>query len=261
MNDLINSFSPNKTLSKKTVLTLALGQAAVFLILWVFSPFVFLPTQAETLHAFNDLCGDGLISELVTSFTLNLQAIGVATLVSLGLAYATVMPFFRPMVAFISKLRFLSMVGLTFFFTLASSNGHELKLYLLVFSISVFFITSMADVLNSIPKVQYDLARTLQMGSWRVVWEVVVLGQMDKVFDVVRQNAAIGWMMLTMVEGMSRSEGGVGAMLLNQNKHFHLAAVLAIQTTILVVGLGQDYAIGALKNMFCPYANLNMERK
>jgi len=29
------------------------------------------------------------------------------------------------------------------------------------------------------------------MGSWRTMWEVVVLGQIDKAFDVLRQNAAI----------------------------------------------------------------------
>ncbi len=79
------------------------------------------------------------------------------------------------------------------------------------------------------------------MGEWRVVYEVVVIGQADKAFEVLRQNAAMGWMMLTMVEGISRSEGGVGAMLLNQNKHFHLSAVFAIQLTILLLGLAQDY--------------------
>ena len=50
--------------------------------------------------------------------------------------------------------------------------------------------------------------------------------------------------MLTMVEGISRSEGGVGAMLLNQEKHFHLAEVFAIQLMILAVGLLQDFGIG-----------------
>jgi NitT/TauT family transport system permease protein len=99
------------------------------------------------------------------------------------------------------------------------------------------------------------------MGEWRVVWEVVVLGQVDRVFDVLRQNAAIGWMMLTMVEGMSRSEGGVGALLLNQNKHFHLSAVFAIQITILLLGLAQDYGIGAVRRLFCPYADLCVERR
>src|SRR5207244_7844613 len=74
-------------------------------------------------------------------------------------------------------------------------------------------------------------------------------------------RSAMGWMMLTMVEGISRSEGGVGAMLLNQNKHFHLSAVFAIQISILFLGLGQDYAIGLLRRVFCPYATLTLDRK
>jgi NitT/TauT family transport system permease protein len=136
-----------------------------------------------------------------------------------------------------------------------------LKLSLLVFSVSVFFVTGMADVIESIPKEKFDLARTLRMGEWRVVWEVIVLGQVDKAFDVLRQNAAIGWMMLTMVEGIVRSEGGVGTILLDQNHHFRLAAVFAIQLTILLLGLMQDYGIGLTKNMLCPYAALTLERK
>lgn len=261
MKNLFSIFSPNKTLSKSTALTLVVIQTAVLFLLWCFYPSVFLPSPGNTVGALSDLWKGGLGAELLTSFYLNLQAIGVALGVSLLLAYASVVPFFRPLVSFLSKLRFLSLAGLTFFFTMAASSGHELKLYLLVYSISVFFVTSMADVLNSIPKVQFDLARTLRMGEWRIVWEVIILGQADKVFDVLRQNAAIGWMMLTMIEGMSRSEGGIGAVLLNQNKHFHLSAIMAIQLVILLVGLGQDYGIGILKNIFCPYAKLTLEKK
>jgi NitT/TauT family transport system permease protein len=119
----------------------------------------------------------------------------------------------------------------------------------------------MADVINGVPKEMFDLARTLRMGEWRVVWEVIVLGQIDKVFDVLRQNAAMGWMMLTMVEGIVRSEGGVGTVLLDQNHHFRLAAVFAIQLTILLLGLFQDYSIGVAKSLLCPYAVLTLERK
>ena len=50
-------------------------------------------------------------------------------------------------------------------------------------------------------------------------------------------------------------------MLLNQNKHFHLSAVFAIQLTILLLGLVQDYGIGLLRKVFCPYADLTLERK
>src|SRR4029077_19370974 len=137
--------------------------------------------------------------------------------------------------------------GLTFFFTLMAENGHQLKLYLLMFSVSVFFVTGMADVITSIPQEQFDLTRTLRMGEWHVLWETVVLGQADRAFDVMRQNAAIGWMMLTMVEGMSRSEGGIGTLLLDSTKHFHLATIFALQIVILTLGLAQDYSLGFLK--------------
>ncbi|MGA2352097.1 MAG: nitrate ABC transporter permease [Terracidiphilus sp.] len=260
MTRAIAVFSPNSVLSKNAIRALITAQVAVVLLLWTFSPFVLLPKPGEVLTALGDMWQEGLGAELITSFLLNIQAIAVATVISLLLAYATVMPFFRPVVALLSKLRFLSLVGLTFFFTVMTRSGHELKLSLLVFSVSVFFVTGMADVINGIPKEMFDLARTLRMGEWRVVWEVIVLGQIDKVFDVLRQNAAIGWMMLTMVEGIVRSEGGVGTILLDQNHHFRLAAVFAIQLTILLLGLLQDYSIGLLKNLFCPYAALTLER-
>lgn len=260
MNQAIEVLSPNRVISKQTVRWLVGLQLLMLFFIWVFSPSVFLPRPKEVFQALSEMWMQGLGGELITSFYLNLQAIALSTLLSLLMAYLTVIPFFRPIVNLLSKLRFLSMVGLTFFFTLMASTGHELKLFLLVFSVSVFFVTGMAEVVASIPKEKFDLARTLRMGEWRVVYEVVVLGQADKAFEVLRQNAAMGWMMLTMVEGISRSEGGVGAMLLNQNKHFHLSAVFAIQLTILVLGLGQDYAIGLLRNLFCPYADLTLER-
>jgi hypothetical protein len=113
-------------------------QVVIVILLWFFSPFVLLPKPGEVLNAFGDLWEQGLGAELITSFYLNVQAIACSTVVSLLLAYATVMPFFRPIVALLSKLRFLSLVGLTFFFTLMARSGHELKLSLLVFSVSVF---------------------------------------------------------------------------------------------------------------------------
>jgi NitT/TauT family transport system permease protein len=262
MNELIAAFTPNKTVKTSTVQMIIAVQVAIFFALWAFSPFVFLPSIGETWAAFTEQWGQGLGSELIVSFYANLQAIALSCIVSMGLAYLTVLAGFRPIVTVLSKLRFLSMIGLSFFFTVMTRTQHELKISLLVFSISVFFVTGMADVIEGIPKEQYDLARTLRMGPWRTVWEVVVLGQIDKGFDVLRQNAAIGWMMLTMIESMVRSEGGIGAMLTTANKHFYLNAVFAIQITILLLGLFQDMMIGLAKNkLFCPYASLGSERK
>lgn len=260
MSEILGAFSPNRVVSKNTIRIIIAFEVAVLLLVWATSSYVFLPKPMDVLRAFTDLWNhEGLGQELIISFMLNVQAIAWASLLSLGLAYLTVVPVFRPVVLALSKGRFLSMVGLTFFFTVLFTSGHQLKVGLLVFGVTVFFVTSMIDVVSQVPKEKFDLARTLRMGEWRVVWEVIVLGRADAAFDAMRQNAAMGWMMLTMVEGISRSEGGVGALLLNQNKHFRLDAVFAIQISILLLGLGQDYAIGLLKKIFCPYASLTLE--
>jgi NitT/TauT family transport system permease protein len=64
-----------------------------------------------------------------------------------------------------------------------------------------------------------------------------------------------------MVEGISRAEGGLGAMILNQNKHFKLAEVYAILLVILVVGLLLDYAVGILTRVLCPYVEMERVRR
>ena len=262
MSELLGAFSPNRVVSKTTIRIIVAFEVAVLLLVWATSSYVFLPKPMDVLRAFTDLWShEGLGQELIISFMLNIQAIAWAALISLGLAYLTVVPFFRPIVLALSKGRFLSMVGLTFFFTVLFTSGHQLKVGLLVFGVTVFFVTSMIDVVAQVPKEKFDLARTLRMGEWRVVWEVIVLGRADAAFDALRQNAAMGWMMLTMVEGISRSEGGIGALLLNQNKHFHLEAVFAIQLSILVIGLFQDYMLGVAKKFICPYADLQLEQR
>ncbi len=262
MNDLNRVFEPNHTATSGAMRIVVAVQLVLALVVWFFSPFQVLPTPPEVLSALGKLWMEqGLGQELITSFLLNLEALAWTVVISLALCYFTVMPAFRPIANAVARGRFLGLIGLTFVFTLMVGGGHKLKVSLLVFGMTVFFVTSMAAEIAAIPKSKFDHARTLRMSEWRVVWEVVVLGTFDKAIEVFRQNAAIGWMMLTMVEGISRAEGGIGAMLLNQNKHFHLAEVFAIQLVILAVGLGQDFAIGFFKKMVCPYAELSLERR
>lgn len=259
---LVAAFFPNRVVSPTAMRILILGEALIALLVWVNSPFKVLPKPQEVFAALGTLWAEeGLGRELLTSFGLNLTALGWTLVISLGLSFLTVFPVVRPMTLAVSKGRFLGLIGLTFVFTLMVGGGRPLKLTLLVFGMTVFFVTSMASVVAEIPRDRFEHARTLRMNEASVVWEVVILGTADQAFEVLRQNAAIGWMMLTMVEGISRSEGGVGAMLLNQNKHFHLAEVFAIQCVILGLGLFQDWAIGTLKNFFCPYASLTLERR
>ncbi len=260
--DPFGIFLPNRVVSVGTMRMIIAVEAAIALLVWFNSPFKILPQPGEVLHAFSRLWNnDGLGQELITSFKMNLEALGWSALISVLLAYSTVLPVFRPIVVALSKGRFLSMIGFSTVFTIMIGGGHYLKTSLLVYGITVFFVTSMASVIASIPKADFDHARTLRMSEWRVVWEVVVLGTADKAFEVLRQNAAMGWMMLAMVEGIVKSEGGVGTLLIAQDKYFHLAEVFAIQIVILIVGLSQDAVIGLIRHAVCPYADLTLERK
>ncbi len=223
------------------------------------SPLV--PKPLDMLEAFPHLMEKGLIGNLISSLLLNVEALLLTSAIGLLLSYLTVLPWMRPFVATVTKFRFLGFTGLTFFFTLATSDGHSLKLSILTFAMVVYFVTSMADVVSNIPRASFDYARTLRMGEWRVVWEVVVRGTRDQAIDVMRQNAAIGWMMLTMVEALVRSEGGIGTLLLNEDKHFKLSSVFALQLVILAVGLAFDAGLAWIKRVLCPYAFLKLERR
>ncbi len=251
--------SANRAVSGGVLRLLGVLWIASFLALWSLTSFEVLPTPGQVLAAFAPLfTRQGLLPHLLASLEANLTALAIATALSLGLAYASVLPALRPLAELVSKLRFWGFTGVTVVFTLLFPTGHDLKIALLVFGITGFFVTAMCDEVLAIPSERFDHARTLGMSEWRVTWEVVVRGTLDRAFDVFRQNAAMGWMLLTAVETLVRSEGGVGVMLASQNKHMDLAGVAALQAVIFAVGIAQDYVIGLFKNLVCPHAALRV---
>jgi len=257
MNDLAHLFSPSRTITKRTFFLLCLGQGIVALALWTFATSPVVPKPLDIFRALGELGRTpDFFTDLATSTWLACQSVAITFVVSLLIVYAAVLPFFRPLAQIVSKSRFLSLVGLSFMFTLAVSGGHELKVSLLVFGMTVFYVTSLLDVVDSIPRHEFHHARTLGLSEWGVVREVVVLGRIDQAFELLRQNFAIAWMMLTLVEGISRAEGGIGALLLNQNKHLRLDSVFAIQLTIFAIGIVLDALLGLLRRFFFPYSVL-----
>ena len=261
-SSLKDIFLPNRAVSRSSLLIIVSFWVFSFLMVWTTSSIKAIPRPMEVYKELQNLWFNmGLGPELIKSIELNVRALLASSVICLALSYLTVIPLFRPLINAFSKGRFLSLVGFSFVFTLLLGGGASLKFSLLVFGMSVFYLTSMAAVVAEIPKADFDHARTLRMPEWKVVWEVVVRGTFDQAFEAMRQNAAIGWMMLTMVEGIVRSEGGVGAMLLNEQKHFKIEAIFAIQIIILIIGLCQDYLIGVIRRVVCPYAALTLERK
>jgi NitT/TauT family transport system permease protein len=257
-----NALLPNRPVDRTMAVALVAFWVVVAFLLWLAVPFATLPKPREVWSALGALWWQhGMGPELFTTLGLIGDALLRTVIISLVLSYATVIGFFRPVVEAVSKLRFLGLTGLVVPFTLFFGGGHDLKVAMLTFGMTSFFVTSMAQVVMEIPREQFDHMRVLGASEIRILWEVVIRGTLDRALEILRQNLAIGWALITMVEGISRAEGGLGALILNQNKHFLLAEVYAILLVILVVGLVLDYVIGLLGRLICPYAELDRVRR
>ncbi len=238
---------------------------AAFLLLWSLFAASYLPSPWEVAQALPGLWDDGLGVQLWTSLTLNFEAVVLTSVVSLLIAYSTAAPgiigrIMRPFAILVSSGRYNGMVGLPLVFMSLLHNPHWVKLALLLFGTGVFTVLSLVRMIDAIPEELFDHSRTLRMGEWRVMWEVVVLGRFHEVLDVLRVSAAMIWMLLPMVEGYFRFEGGVGVIMLTESKHLNLDAVFAVMFIVLGIGFMQDWVIGQLRKAICPYADMGVKR-
>jgi NitT/TauT family transport system permease protein len=63
------------------------------------------------------------------------------------------------------------------------------------------------------------------------------------------------------VENICRSDGGIGVILNDQNKHFHYDAIYGIQILILLLGMFLDFMLGVTKRFLFPYSTLKSQQK
>lgn len=250
-------FKPFGHISKQTFIVMIIAQIIITITAWQITSDGLIPKPGQVATAFGKLITSKLLLDnMLVSLLLTLKAMLLSLLLTLSFAYASVMPFFKTIAQFIVKCRYLTLTGLIFIFTLLTKDGGELKLSLLVFGIVPFFTTSFLSVIVNIDKQEYELCKTLGYNNWQTLYEVIIVGKADQVFEILRQNFAIAWMMITMVEGLSMSEGGIGTLLIKFNKYNDITNVVALQVVIFITGLCFDYLLGAARNWLFPYTKL-----
>lgn len=248
---------PFASISKQNFMIMIAIQVVITLLVWHTLSNGLIPKPAKVAGAFVHLLGTKLLLDnVLVSLLLTLKAMLYSILITLVFAYLSVIPFFKSVALFIVKCRYLTLTGLIFIFTLLTQDGSSLKLSLLVFGIVPFFVTSFLSVIVRINPQEYELCKTLGYNDWQTLYEVIVVGKADQVFEILRQNFAISWLMITMVEGLSMSEGGIGTLLIKYNKYNDLTNVLALQLVIFVIGLCFDYLLGSLRRWLFPYSKL-----
>ncbi len=253
LRDLIQPFARAKP---RVVWVLVLVQVALALTAWQVSRGGIVPGPGRVAARVLELWGTELfIDNFLTTLSLTIKGMAISIGIALLVAYSSTVELFKPLAQLVVKLRYLTLTGLIFvFLLLTGGSGSALKLTLIIFGIVPFFVNSLLTIIADIPREEKDLCRTLRMGPWRTLLESVVIGRADHVLEVVRSNFAIAWMMITMVEGVCMSEGGLGTLMIKSNKYIDLATVLAILLNILAIGFAFDILLGRARTWFFPYS-------
>ncbi|MBK7036367.1 MAG: ABC transporter permease subunit [Chitinophagales bacterium] len=145
---------------------------------------------------------------------------------------------------------------------LYTNTAEEYKTSLLIFGILPYFVTGMASEVDSMEWQKYSYARTLRMSNWQALYHVVIRGMLHRALEILRQNFAIAWMMITMVESANRENGGIGALLVDQNRFAgNFNGVFAIQFAILLMGILIHVLIGVISRKLFPYAYMKLNKK
>jgi len=125
----------------------------------------------------------------------------------------------------------------------------------LVVFMTTFLTTSLIQMVLDVPEEELVHARTLGCTRWETLWEVVIKGRLDYVFELVRQNLAIVWMMLVTVESILVAAGGLGFLIKNGNKLGDNGRVIATQIVIILLGIGLDFLLTKTRKLIFRYSN------
>jgi len=214
------------------------------------------PSPSQVFKGFSDLYNEGLVVHIFNSLVLCFLSIFLAIIISMLLAYSWPVPVLKPISEFVTKFRFLPFTGLSFYVALMIHDARNMQIWIMVIFLTTFLTTSLIAVIKDIPDEEFDHAKTLKCSRWEVLWQVIVLGRLDYVIDVIRQNLAIAWMMLVTVESIVVASGGLGFLIKNSDKFMNHGRIIALQIIILLIGLGLDAGINFLRKAIFRYSKI-----
>ena len=195
---------------------------------------------------------DNLITTMLFLVKAFLYSIG-ATLI---LSYLWTINLFKPLVELIIKLRYLPFACVSFMFTNISDNIEQVKNYILLFGLIPYFTASFVSEIAHVVDDGKEINKSLinKNNFFETLLEVVIIGKIDKIFDVIKLNFAIAWTMIVSVECLAYNSGGLGTMIISGQKHLQLEKVYAIAIIILLIGIGIDKLISYIKKLTISYA-------
>lgn len=227
------------------------------LMIWMVLPTHIFPPILDILGAIpklfttNDLVGNFIISLLFC-----IKSMAYASIIAFVFMLGARVPMFQSFAVFCRKFRFLPSVGLSFLFMKLTDNSSITASWLMIFGITTFMVDGAVGIALSVTKDDVSYAKTLRLSRWEIFRELIILSKLPIFFSMAISNFAIAWMLLSSIENLIKSSGGIGVVMAESQKYFHLEEVYAIQILILLTGITVDFALNWINNWLFPYITL-----
>lgn len=250
-------FKPFEKLTKRKRLFIGLGWLVFILGMWSLYSMgetTLFPTPKQVWTGLSELYAEGLAVHVVSSLWLCARALFISVIVSLAIVYASPIPILKPLGVALSKFRYLPLTGIAFYITMIINDGRQIQVWILVVFMSTYLITSLLAMLKDIKEEEFDHARALGCSRFEILWEVIIKGRLDYVIEIIRQNLAIGWMMLVTVESIMAAAGGLGFLIKNSDKFGNHGRIIALQLVILLIGLFMDWTLTRIRKLLFRYS-------
>ena len=234
----------------------------ILFLFWVFTPIQGIPYPSEVLAAFQRMFASqsndssNLVYNTWTTVKLNIVGLFFASLISIIVAYFSVLPILQPLNQVLQWFRYLPIVAFNLVFLSIFTIGWSMKVAMLTAGMGFFLITSMTAVVSQIPQLKYELARVLNYSDRKVFWTVVVRPTLPAMIDTVAQSAAMGWVMIVAIETFNRTEGGIGAAIYSYSATNQKAEVYVYLIIIGIVAILEDQFFYWLKRLLFPYTQI-----
>ncbi|MFN0124674.1 MAG: ABC transporter permease [Blastocatellia bacterium] len=230
----------------------------IFALIWIFNPIKALPYPSEILRAFQNMWNapgsQGLLYNVYVTIKLNVVGTIISAIISLLIAWLSVIPLFQPFNKVIQWLRYIPIVGFNLVFLTLFTIGWPMKVAMLTTGMTFFLVTSMTAVVAAIPRLKYELARVLNYSDWQVFWSVVARPTLPQMIDMVAQNAAMGWVMITAIETFNRTEGGIGSQIYAYSSTNQLPEVYTYLIIIGIIAVLEDWIFVLLRRFLFPHS-------
>lgn len=235
----------------------------VLFLFWTFTPIQGIPYPSEVLAAFQRMFASAsndssnLVYNTWTTVKLNIVGLFFASVISLLIAYCSILPLLQPVNQILQWFRYLPIVAFNLVFLSIFTIGWSMKVAMLTAGMAFFLITSMTAEIAQIPRLKYELARVLNYSDWKVFWTVVLRPTLPAMIDTVAQSAAMGWVMIVAIETFNRTEGGIGAAIYSYSATNQKAEVYVYLIIIGVIAVLEDQFFYWLKRILFPYTQIS----